>query len=482
MGELLRLLSPFRLLSPIFTRAREDFEKFLVMLAKGKVFPWFMKYVDPMIMSLAGMYDRLVFRRPSPVEIRNVMVYSHNIGGHRHIYAKKFIDYYSRKGFQVYLVFRGLFVNSRKFLRYNSRHMESHRDNPSIHMIDISDPSFGLEDDVSDPMRFIVKVQRKYDIDLTVFIDGDGLYGRFARQVLPWGPKLIGKNYAVFILSEFIHEESKARRRGQAFFHLFLMRYFGLLDGGLYSDENIVDVARCPRHIHLPEVGNSELPPDDDEERNAFYARVIRNYKEFLREHEGKEVILSFGDLELRKGFDLLLKLAAANEDLVLVRCGRTKLGYTPDWESILNKEKLIRQGRLFELDSYVEDQGLFDALYQSVDYFILAYKDFYRTSSVMLQALHYTKPVLVPNVGLMRDRVLRNGLGRTFENLSYESLRDEHAKLRGETHKYHENIRKYIRENFTGDCYDAIFEKTLTLRDNSEKTKMPFIEALEPV
>jgi glycosyltransferase involved in cell wall biosynthesis len=199
-----------------------------------------------------------------------------------------------------------------------------------------------------------------------------------------------------------------------------------------------------------------------------------------LEKHKGKEVILSFGDLEPRKGIDLLLRLTAENEDLVLVRCGRTKQGYTPNWTAILSKEKLIRQGRIFELDSYVEDQGLFDALYGSIRCFVLSYKNFYRTSSVMLQALHYTKPVLVPDVGLLRDRVERNGLGRTFRNLSYRSMCEEFQKLRVEYDAYDDNIRRYIRENFTGECYERIFEKTLIPDSDEEPAMFRLMEACE--
>ncbi len=481
MRRFLNGLFLFRLWTFLSIEAREDVERFLVLLAKGRVCSRLMRFFEPIIVFWSAKYDRLIFRKKRPVtDIRNVMVYSHNIGGHRHIYSKRFIDYYSSKGLQVYFVFRGLHTTRREFMSYSTRHTESYKGNPNVHLVDMSDPSFRLSGDFSDVLRFIIRIQRKFSIDLTVFVDGDALFKRFARQVWPWAPKLIGKNYAVFILSEFIYQEPMMPRCGQAFFHLFLFKYLSLLDGGLYSDENVVEVAKSRRHIHLPEVGNSLLPPDHDEERKVFYARAIDEYREFLQKHEGKEVILNFGDLEPRKGFDLLLRLVEENKDLVLVRCGRTKPQYSPDWPSILNKESLIRQGRIFELDTYVEDQGLFDALYQSIRCFILPYKDFYRTSSVMLQALQYTKPVLVPDVGLLRDRVERNGLGRTFENLSYESLCEEHRKLRSENHLYDENIRRYVKEYFASECYEKIFERTLVSYNDEESTSLPLIEAYE--
>ncbi len=399
--------------------------------------------------SLIGKIDKLIFRKPKVCqEIKNVMVYSPNIGGHRHIYAKKFIDFFRDQGFEVYFVFGGVqtSLKSRTFMPYNTRHIEFLKNDKHVHMINILEALAKT----SDELNLILSLQKTYDPDLTLFVDGDILKRQLVKQILPWNPKLQGMNYAVFIHSEFFYSESPLPKSTQSFFHFFLFNYFNLLDGGFYSDENLVKKMDSEKYIHLPEVGNTRLEINTNCPRTSFYTNVEEEYRTFLKRHEDKDVILCFGDLEPRKGLDYLLQLVHDHDDLILVRVGRTKPEYRTDWQSIFNKEQLIREDRLFELDIYVEDQKLFDMLFQSTKYVLLPYKHFYRTSSVMIQALSYMKPVLVPDIGLLKSRVEDNKLGRTYKHLSYPSFHEEFLKLQQDYQVYIENIRRYIQKNFT--------------------------------
>jgi glycosyltransferase involved in cell wall biosynthesis len=244
-------------------------------------------------------------------------------------------------------------------------------------------------------------------------------------------------------------------------FHFFFFRYFSLLDGGLHADENLVETGVSDKYIHVPEMMNTRMEYEDAE-RSPFYVQVERDYREFLQQHEDKEVILCFGDLEPRKGFDYLLKLVDEHEDLVLVRCGRTKPHYRRSWEDVFHKEHLIVNGRLFELDVYIQDQKLVDVLFESTKYILLPYKHFYRTSGSMIQALSYGKPVLVPDTGLLRDRIERHKLGRTFEHLSYESFCSEYRRLRGDYQVYADDVEAYMERYFSGDYLGRVIRRML--------------------
>jgi hypothetical protein len=403
-------------------------------------------------------------------QVRRVMVYSPNLGGHRHIYCKRFIDFFRNKDIEIYFVFCGnLHGNSGNYAdykhgtytKYETNHIDSFKDDEYVHMIDIS--SRFRE---SSELDLIVSLQRQYGVSLTLFIDGDILKYILASQILLWKPELVGKNYAVFIKSEFIYSDAPLYsycRYIDTIFHLLLFKRFSLLDGGFYADENIVSSVNSKKYIHLPEVGNAKLPFDEGCQEERFYTAVRESYLEFLQQHCDRDVILAFGDLEQRKGFDFLLRLVSENENLVLVRVGRIKPGYSPDWDSVLRKEKLIIEDRIFELDIYVENQRLFDTLFQSTKYILLPYKDFYRTSSVMIQALSYGKPILVPDTGLIKDRVEQNGLGRTFKHLSYESFFQEYIKLQSEYWQYTDTIETYIQKNHSREAFSRIAGRMLS-------------------
>jgi glycosyltransferase involved in cell wall biosynthesis len=398
------------------------------------------------------------------------LVYSPNLGGHRHIYSKKVIDALRDLGVEVTFAFCGIETNAAKrhFVPMQSPHVDALERRGDVTMLNISDRfSAGV-----DELKLIVHLQEEQGVEYTLFIDGDVLIPAFLEQLKPGRPRLRGRNFAIFILSEFHHmgslkwrqfRDPKRRPHLRAkLFHRHLFQRFHLLDGGLYSDECLAGAMKSPKCLHLPEVGHTRVEPSPDPKVREFFGDVRRRYAEFLARHPDKEVILCFGDLEARKGYDFLVQLVAERPDLVLVRVGRVKPSYHHDWQTVLSREKIQFEGRLFEFEHYINDQALMDALFESISYLLLPYKTYYRTSSVMIQALSYGKPLLVSHVGLMRHRVEKNRLGRFFRDCNYASFVSEFDTLRGELESYAESIRAYYDREFSADAFAQTLAQTL--------------------
>ena len=425
-------------------------------------------FLMPVLCKLAVRLLRFINARRfknlrSQVDSRTVLIYCPNTGGHRPIYSAKFIDYYRRHGFEVYYAYCGIEVDFKRRIYKNSqsRFLDSFKEDEGVHMVCVGD-RIGLD---TDELSLIVELQEKFTPTLTVFIDGDVLLKTFTRQAIPGKPRLLGKNYAVFIMIDFVYrdmslgcllrEPKKRQQVAHLLFHKYYFKYLDLLDGALVSDEVLAIKCRPSKHITMGDVIHYPLPPDDHALKNQFFSKVIVEYDEFLLENPGKDVILQFGELEERKGYDFLLRLVAENPDLVLVRAGRTKPSYRIRWDSLLHREQLLLEGRLFEVDIFIDSQEFIDKLFSSIKYFLFAYKNHFRTSIMMALALSYGNPVMVPRLGLMKWRTNKHKCGAIYDHNSYESFAKEFATFRKNYQDYLENARKYYQERFSDEAFD---------------------------
>jgi len=389
---------------------------------------------------------------------------------------QKFIDFYRRRGFEVFYVYSGLEVDIkwRIYKDFKSQFLDSFKDDEGVHMHCIRDQ---IKPD-TDELALIVELQEQFTPTLTIFIDGDVLLRTFIRQALPGKPRLLGKNYAVFIMIDFIYRDMnlggvllhpiKRRQVRHLLFHNYFFKYLDLLDGALVSDENLVRECSPSKHIPFGDVIHFKTPPGNDDPKKQFFAKAMRQYDDFLAQNPGKDVILQFGELEERKGYDFLLRLVAENSDLVLVRAGRTKPNYSIKWDSVLYKEELMIQNRIFEINMFIDSQELIDKLFRSVRFLLFAYKDHFRTSIMMPLALSYGKPVMVPSIGLLAWRVKHHKVGSVFEHKCYEDFAEEFAKFHATYETYLENGEKYYASDFS----DEAFDRRLDQISNSHSSK----------
>lgn len=400
--------------------------------------------------------------RPDREGRKRLLLYCPDTGGHRLSYAKRLLPFYLDAGYEVVLAYKGprFYEAGRKsFLEQDPALLEAFARTEGVHPVP-------LQDDLGtwrSELATIVKLQREHEISLTVFVDGDELTRSFLCQLLPGTPRLLGTNYAVIICSEFFYlgdlpwrtflAPEYRRYLQHGLFIKYVFRYADVLDGAFYADENVIEDLQCPKLIHVPELGHSDVAGPESPEGLRQKEAVAGPYRDFLNAHSGRQIILAFGDLEPRKGFEMLLRLCAEHDDLALVRVGRTKPNYQTEWDSISLKEQLAFEGRIFEVDAYVTSQELIDSLFDSVDYVLMPYVDFYRTSSIMIQALSYGKPVLVPDVGLMYERVRGHRLGLWFEHKNYESFAENYSELRESFATFRPDVERYYRTFYSDEA-----------------------------
>ncbi len=381
--------------------------------------------------------------------VRKVLIYSPNTGGHRHQHIWRIVDVLSRYDIEIYLFTLGLEVHggqTKWYRPHESFYLKDALKTPRVHSLTVG----AIDQMYTDELTFIRSMQDSCKADATMFVDGDRLKWVFSRQLLPWKPALRGRNYATFLLSEYVYRSDVVLYGAVAsrhwFFHQVLCRNFPLLDVAFHTDENAVQSSQSNRFIHLPDF---LIPPQRLHESDAggqIYSVQQKAIEEFLKRNKGKTVLVCFGELEPRKGFDQLLRLATLESDTVLIRVGRTKPEYSPIWDEIINLETLYHQDRFFEFNTFIRSEKFVEFLLDLPDFFVLPYQNFYRTSGFMLDVLFRGKPVVVPDTGLFKTRIEDNGVGLTFSKDSFESLHKAFRQMKETWRTFIPAVRVYAK------------------------------------
>lgn len=446
----------------------------------------------------AGTVTIEIIRKDAERDNRGgVLIYCADITGHRHLHSAYFIRFFLNRGYVVYFCYAGLISGYLPGGRFGYKQSESpyldvFRGNPRVHFIAICDELNAAKNE----LHFIVELQAKLTPTLSLFIDGDILKQTFFKQLLPWQKRLVGENFSIICLSEFLYlplGKLQALKELWLFIynhfndpHIFVHRVkfvekfpllnklffhclsrFNLLTAVFCPDARLVEKFRSPRVLFLPELVTHNLEVKPTEQESSFYARIKSQYGNFLEKHSGKHVLLMFGDLESRKGYDLLLQLVVQNPDCVCVRFGRTKPGYYAIWETIMSKEKLLLEGRLFEVDIYIESQELIDFIFSTVRFMVLPYRKYYRTSGVLIDALRKGLPVLTSNKGVMAYIVKHYRVGRVFHDGNLTELQYAFSEFKQNYDIYLKNIEK-----FNEDYSEKKIEEILAVMLEKSKRK----------
>ena len=344
---------------------------------------------------------------------------------------------------------------------------------PDVEVVTINDV-YDLRNSHSE-LRQVADLQIKYSIDYTLFAFADMLTFEFISLALPWTKqRLNGRNYAIFfLLSNRIYKQSTGRSLKHilsqgfkglrhyidlisadmkvAFFLNFVLRHFRILDGSFFLDEYFVRKLNCGKIHYLPDPFKpfkDPQPLSGDKE----YLLIERAYTDFLQLNKNRDIILKFGNESDRHGVNYLVRLVDQHPDLVYVHLGETTGHNANEKEFKRLKNKLFRQGRIFEIDRWVSDRKVIDLFFESVKYVLLPYERHYGSSGIMLDSLSYGKAVLVPDVGLMGARVVDHHLGLTYEHLSYESFHEQFRVLMTKYKEYSKVAKRYVNQNFSQD------------------------------
>ncbi|MCP5047679.1 MAG: DUF115 domain-containing protein, partial [bacterium] len=476
---------------PRLDKLREDFQvaKEMVESVGGKIFNasrqtkldvWERVDLDEVLAQTSP--------RPGIRHLKKAMVYCADIAGHRHLYSAYAIRFFLEQGYDVSFCYAGKVSRIRpsgkmEYIPGESLYLDIFNDQKRLETRDIC----RRLNSAPNESEVIHDLQAEIKPDLTFFIDGDSLKWIFWKQVLPWRPRLAGRNYCIICLSEFIYYPRKnkltplvelaglVKRLFSNRLDLVAARYFvekfpllnkfffrclcryKLVNKAFCLDAGLVETFNNQRLIFLPELVTGNLEVKVDKQKAAFNKKTKRQYSDFLGKHKDKYVLLMFGDLEPRKGYDLLLRLAAHEPDCVCVRFGRTKQNYSPTWNAIVAKEQLVLEGRIFELDLYQDSPEFTDFIFSTVSFMVLPYKQYYRSSAVMIDVLRRGLPVLTHHRGVMARLIKKYGVGAIFKEGSFQNLPKAFSDFKKNYNSYAANIKKFNSDFSKESCDDAL-------------------------
>jgi glycosyltransferase involved in cell wall biosynthesis len=409
------------------------------------------------------------------LDTRKFLLFCPDISGHRHLYCKRLIDYLRSRNVAVVVASAGRASSISPWgtIRYASFDGDSSAvfgNHGNVEFIDLKEAQ-----GVAGSLRQLKEVALANGCSDVVHVDADTF-----RFPLAFSRHLKGdvKHHLILICTEFIDWKRKvgfvrecwralkALSKGHARGLFLANREYGVeklprvseflikrigkrsaIESVTTTDERLSGLLGGKAHF-IPELGTSHWECSDEAAAmDSLSSQVLSEVNAFCSAHAEKRVVCLLGDLESRKGYDLILQLCAAEKDTICVRVGRTKPTYRTTWESIEAKELLIREARIYEFDSYVASWDLFRELMQLQDVVMLPYREFYRTSGVFIDALVAGKPVIVPEEGLMGWRTARYSLGAVFQGGSVEGLRGALNDCTENLDLYSSNAKEYAQK-----------------------------------
>ena len=287
----------------------------------------------------------------------------------------------------------------------------------------------------------MARLIRSQGADLTVFLEADDHLRLLASQVRGRDRVLPGRRVGLFLRStNYVHQPldtpirrwadlarggTKAIASDPQLFHEVLLPRFRLLDAALCLDE--VFVARRPSaHQWLPDICDDGAADALGDAEEADRCRAVLG--EFLARNPGRPVYVYFGILQERRGYDKLMRVAD-EEDGIFVYGGEVLSSRVDAMGVTSLRESLLRRGRLLET-GYVASFAAAQAILACAPCVVLPYVRHHGSSGVMLQALKAGRPVIVPDIGLMAERVRAHGLGRTYRYGDTEDLKRQYREL----------------------------------------------------
>jgi glycosyltransferase involved in cell wall biosynthesis len=364
-----------------------------------------------------------------------VLIFSPGLEGHRQVYCRVFTDILREAGCAVVVAgsFGVLDTDSRAALE------DALQRRGLVELVDTCEwPRGGRDVDLAGLTALI----REKGADATLLAEADDHLKVLVRQLAP-GRRLPGRRVGVFLRGpRYVHvgrdpDPWRNRlgrwRRGRFTWDTdpylileHLVPRFGLLDAALCLDEVFVGAHGAP-YEWLPDVYAS-FDPEDWALRDSDRAWLTRLH-EFLARDPQAPVLVYYGTAHERRGYPVLLRLAAGLTAR-FVHCGARPALDDPRGELARLRETLSGRGALFETDTYLPGFGVAREFLRAAPCAVLPYRRHYVSSGVMLQALEAGRPVLVPDTGLMAWRTRSFGLGRTFSSESPGDLRDKTAAL----------------------------------------------------
>lgn len=206
-------------------------------------------------------------------------------------------------------------------------------------------------------------------------------------------------------------------------------------------------------------LAEADLTPGERADLDALHL--------FLGQDE-RPVLPVIGKFDRRKNNLWILRAAEADPGLRVVVLGQRVPDAQTDAQIDAALERLASQGRVFARFGYVP-QALFHAALASprAACLPLAYRNHFGSSGIQLMGAEYGLPVLVPETGLMAERVARHGLGRLFTVGSPASFAEQLGLLAREGRQpYAEACARFIA-GFGAEALGVALDRALLGQDH---------------
>jgi len=377
--------------------------------------------------------------------MKNALIFSLDFIGHRQIYVFVLSHILHELGYKLHIAGNFSEILNNSFYLDMLKHDEKIL---KINTTEIDDYGLGISNDA------FVNLQNRYNIDLTIFAEADDHIPLFNSQIFFGKKRFRGRIIGIFLRPnyynfnfnliskiKYIKRLKRIWKSDMRLFYEVLNPHFKLLDVSLFIDDYFVTKNKMAKW--LPDVFQQyadKLVLEEKAEQRTW----IKKLEAFKNENKGSTLILYFGTAQKRRGYEELLKLSVENK-ACFIHCGvrNEKETYNTDTDEL--RKILEVDNRLFETNEYIADPVCIEYFFCSVSHLILPYKNFYGSSGVMLQALSYNIPVLVPNIGVMGYRTTKYNLGMTFSEKS-SSLTEQFNRFK-ETPKeiYRDSIEYYM-------------------------------------
>src|ERR1039458_4864083 len=346
----------------------------------------------------------------------NSLILSNSFDGHRQVHVYIYAHILNELGFKIFV------AGNLEENNGDSTYLNKLKKDKSITFIDtvnfVKDGSNILKSE-------FIELQDACHADLTIFAEADNHIPLFNSQIFN-RRKFRGKTIGIFFRPFYLYEKLNFLNRlrfikrlpsrwkaDDYLFHEHLLKRFRLLDCAMYLDEYFV--SRHSNSQFLPDVFQSyaDILIKDENKDQQIWIEKLRRFKE---KNKGRPIFFYFGTAAKRRGYDRLIKMAI-EYDACFVHCGL--YNERENFDIYLSELKTFLQvrGRLFETNEYISDPLCIEYFFKSVDRLILPYRNFYGSSGVMLQALNYGIPVLVPDVAIMGYLVKEYKLGLTYHD-----------------------------------------------------------------
>jgi glycosyltransferase involved in cell wall biosynthesis len=374
---------------------------------------------------------------------RRVLVFSPLMAGHREVYMSVLTDIALEAGWEGE--------------RLPCAHLERYRQDPRVSFVDVAEePRGGL--DMS--LERLTRLVSSSDCQVTVLAHADNHLRLLSSQLSRTACRLPGRRVGIFISStNFVHGAGRNRsprewarhykhyartwRDQPALFHRLLLPRFDLLDSALCLDEGFVQGRGTP-YAWLPDIGSTLGADEREPSKESVTWR--RRLEPFLADNSGRAFFVYYGTAQARRGYDALLRLAV-EENGCLVHVGRRADQDRYAFDVVGLRRELARRSALFETGEYLKEFDTAAAFLECAHHVVLPYRWHYGSSGVMLQSLRAGRPVLVPNIGLMAQRVVRYRLGHVYKHGDWADLCRQHSALsRRDPDEFRGSIQRFLK------------------------------------